>query len=838
MPAPPIFIGGSHAGKLGHRVTPFKTQNMSGRFVVATEKRGNMKNHLMLLFLTLLALLIAHPVYAADLTGKVLDPDGNAVPNTWVRLFDRKTGEMRSTTSTAEGRYSFPGVPPGDYLLEGEASNAALNGSTTVALSGNKTQELRLALSGTSTTIFVTAASIPLSILEVGKAIDVIDSQELSQRNEFTLGEAVRMVPGVRVRTLEGPGSPTTIQTRGMRSSDTAVLVDGMRFRDASSITSDAGGFIENMVLTDTDRIEFLRGSGSSLYGSHALGGTVNILSRAGGGQPRGNLRVEGGGLGLVRGVADFSGGVAGDRFTYSGTASHLYVTKGVRDGLNYRNNSGQGSAKYSFAPGISVSGRLWYSNGYLTSTESPSFNPAVLSNSSDGTEVPAIPLAIDQLELFEDGRPFSVGNATYIPNTRDPDGRRQSSHLNGMLTFQHQVTPGTSYRVAYQSLDTRRTYLDGPLGTGAFDAFAAPRGNFDGFIDTVQVRLDQQAGRHNLLTFGYEFEQENYLSFDTGANRENVTNRIDLKQRSNSFFVQDQLRLLDGQLQFTVAARAQTFTLRDPEFQGFNNPYASSVSSLSVPTAYTGDGAVAYFLRPSQTKLRAHIGNSYRAPSGYERFGGGFGSYYGDPALEPERAVALDAGIDQWFWESKAQVGATWFYTNLQQRIAFVFNIPPADPFGRSIGYAGSTGGIARGFELSGNFYPAARTKIRASYTYVNSDSRTPTVGADYHSVLGVSPNIFIATATQWVGNRTNVTFDIAAHSDYTITMSGGGSRRFKFNGPIKPDVMVSHRLPFGDDHDMEIYGKVENMFGRQPYENGFVGAGAWFVSGVRINY
>jgi iron complex outermembrane receptor protein len=460
------------------------------------------------------------------------------------------------------------------------------------------------------------------------------------------------------------------------------------------------------------------------------------------------------------------------------------------------------------------------------------------LANSVDGTEVEAIPLELDQLERFESGQPFNAGSSTYIPNTRDPDGRRRSSHLNGMVTLQHQFTAGSSYRAAYQSLNTRRTYLDGPLGAGPFEAFATPKSTFEGDVDTLQARLEQPAGRYHQITLGYEFERERYLGFDGDVRDASGANRIHLRQRSNALYLQDQIRLLDGRLQLTAAGRVQVFSLNDPEFQGFGNPYSNAIAALDVPTAYTGDGAAAYFIPSIQTKLRAHVGNSFRAPSGYERFGGGFGSYFGDPRLVPERSVAVDAGIDQWLWQSRIQLSATWFYTNLQQTIRFVNSFAAgSDPFGRTFGgYANGGGGIARGVEFSGNVSPRAGTRVRAAYTYVNSDSRTPTVAPDYYRVLGLPSHVFTTTLMQRIRSRTQVTFDLIAQSSYISTISGGGTRRFRFSGPIKPDVVVSHRLNFGNDHDIEVYGKVENAFGQRPYEEGFIGPGAWFITGFRI--
>lgn len=797
------------------------------------------KSHCSLLLSLIAALVLVHPAFADELTGKILDPDGRAIPNASLRLFERNSGELRTTKSSADGSYTFREIVGGAYILEADASDSALNGSRQITVKGNQTENLDLKVSSRSTEISVTANSIPLSTQETGKAVDIIDSTELALRDEFSISEALRTLPGIRVQTLEGPGSLTEIKTRGLRAADTAFLIDGMRFHDAGSPQNDATAFIEDMTIVDTDRIEVLRGAGSSLYGSNALGGVVNITSRPGGSPTHGSLRVEGGGLGLVRGVANLGGGFWSDKLTYSGGASHLYMTNGVRDGLPYRNNSLQGTAKYSLAPGISVIGRAWYSSNYLTSTESPAFNSAILANSNPTGEVEAIALPISELEKYEKGQPFSAGNATFIPNAIDPDGRSSGSFISGMVVFQHQVSSNTSYRAAYQAVDTKRTYLDGPQGTGSFEPGPGDSSNFNGYIDTFQARLDQRAGSHNLITFGYEFEQEQYFSFDGGSYGVSSSAQTDLKQRSNALYVQDQINLFDSRLQLTAAGRAQFFDLKDPVFQGFTNPYTGSVASLDVPAAYTGDGALAYFFESSRTKFRGHVGNSFRSPSGYERFGGGFGFYYGDPRLAPERAVAVDGGIDQWLLDSKLELSGTVFYTNLQQTIRFVNSFAPGqDPYNRPFGgYANGGGGIARGLEFSGRFSPGVNTKLQASYTYVNSDSRTPTIaGTNYYSVLDVSPHVFTVTATHWFARQTNVTFDMAAHSDYTMTLFGGGARQFRFNGPIKGDVMLRHDLHFGDDRMVEIYGKVENVFNQRPYEDGFIGPKAWFITGARV--
>ena len=163
--------------------------------------------------------------------------------------------------------------------------------------------------------------------------------------------------------------------------------------------------------------------------------------------------------------------------------------------------------------------------------------------------------------------------------------------------------------------------------------------------------------------------------------------------QLDHSVFFSDQFRLSADRLQIGISGRLQNFALRAPEFTGGVSRYLG-LTFQSPPQAKTGDVSAAYFMPASGTKLRAHTGNGYRAPSIFERFGtsfadGNFGSL-GDPRLRPERTLAFDTGVDQYLLRQKLRLSGTWFYTNLQETIAFDssgFLVPSRDPFARSSG-------------------------------------------------------------------------------------------------------------------------------------------------------
>ena len=792
----------------------------------------------------LAAVLTPAALLADSIAGRVLDPDGLAVSNARIRLFDRNSGELRKTISRGDGSYSIQGVPDGQYLIEAGTEDAVLSGQQLIRVEGSQTVDLELEISGAEVEVVVTASSTPLTLEEVAKALDVVDSEQIALRNEFALSEAIRNVPGVRVQQLRGPGSFTTVQTRGLRNHDTAVLIDGLRFRDAAGTHGDATSFFQNMNIVDTERVEFLRGSGSSLYGSHAIGGVMNISSSQGGGRPHGEFRAEGGGLGMMRGVGRIGGGLAEDRFVYSGGFSHLNVVDGYRGGSPYRNNSAQGFAKVSFNPKVSLSGRVWGSDAVLGLTESPVFTDSVVANFPAAGNVPARPLPDSELSRFEQGMPFDAGSATFVPAQIDPDNRSVSSFRATALIFQHQLTPDGSYRFSYQNVDTKRSLQDGPAGPGRFDPVFNNDSRFNGQTHTFQARTDHRLGVYNQVTLGYEYEDEKYFNFNTDESPSPAESTIDIDQASHALFAQNQIRLLQGALNVSLSGRVQFFDLGSPRFSGTQNPYDDT--EVGTPaSAYTGDASVAYFVRGSQTKLRAHAGNSFRAPSLYERFGGTFSSfsggfnYWGDPRLNPERAISVDGGIDQWLFGSKLRMSGTLFYTNLQETVMFDFaNFPANDIFGRFGGYRNAGGGIARGVEFSTQVSPTSRTGIQAAYTYTNSDSRTPTIGADYFQIPGLSKHVYTMTATQWIAKRFNVTFDLFAASGYILSPFGARGRRMLFDGPVKADVVFRYDLPVADQRTLELYVKVENVFDNDIYEDGFGAPGAWAIGGICFKF
>src|SRR5690606_7263053 len=121
-----------------------------------------------------------------------------------------------------------------------------------------------LEVSGVDQRILVTAEAAAQSIDQISKAVSVIDAAEITQRNEYSLSETLRDTPGLLVRALGGPGQSTTVRMRGLRADATAVLIDGLRFRDVATTQADSSSFFSTLNIINADRVEVLRGSGSS----------------------------------------------------------------------------------------------------------------------------------------------------------------------------------------------------------------------------------------------------------------------------------------------------------------------------------------------------------------------------------------------------------------------------------------------------------------------------------------------------------------------------------------------------------------------------------------------
>ena len=787
-----------------------------------------------------------------SLRGTVLDPQGRNMDGAEVVLYREGSAATVAKTRSKQGAFEFPAIEGGRYLLEVSAEGFR---RASLAVSGGAPVEVRLEVAGVDQRVLVTAEGAAQTVDQVSKAASVIGAEEIAQRNEYSLSEALRDTPGVLIRNLGGPGQATSIRVRGLRADATAILIDGMRFRDAATTQADASSFSSTLNVINFNRVEVLRGSGSSLYGTNAVGGTVNVVTDSGGGSLHGGVQMEGGSLGLMRGRANAAGGIRENRLTYSVGLLHLNVMSGVDGDDRARSTGVQGFTRYAIAPATSISGRLFFSDDFVQPNLSPTSTGLPASNIPNTTIVEAIPLAPDQVKNSAAGLPIVPGNATFIPNRNDPDNRRASRFWSGAAVFHHHFTPVLDWQANYQRMHTNRIFENGPAGAGT-----QPRvsnfSRFHGDIDTADTKLMWRPGRTFAVSAGYEFEHEDYLNLDRNnlPAPQTVSTRTETAQRSHAAYFANQIVLANQRLQISMSGRAQFFSLSKPAFvyEGAANNY-DKLPLAPPPQAWTGDLALSYFIPETGTKLRAHGGNSYRAPGLYERFGSGFFynpatnavafTPYGDPRLAPDRYNSIDAGIDQYLFRDRLRLSGTWFYTRIAQITQFdsaggVVQ-PGSDPFGRASGYYNGAGGTSRGVELTAEMRPVRSILVRGSYAYVNADTDQDLAVRGFFSALSVPAHSFTALLNKQFGRKTSVTFDLYHSSDYYNSLfAGGRSRAYDYPGLSKMDVVFSRLIWTGDKNTLKWYAKVDNFLDRTYFENGFQGPGATFLTGIQVMF
>jgi iron complex outermembrane receptor protein len=792
---------------------------------------------------------VADSAFGQDTSGlgvRVVDVLDAPVPRARVTVSARAGGPSRTAVTDADGIATFGSMAAGGHLIEVEARGFARRDVTAIQLANGERHQvsITLALAGFSDVVVVTASSTPQSIGELSKATSVVTRDEMDSRGDRTIADALGSLAGVRTQQLGGPGASTSVNIRGMRSEDTAVLVDGVRFRDAGATQGEAGSFLSDLLITHPDRVEVLRGSGSSLYGSHAIGGVVNVITRPGAGPPSGGVRTEAGGLGTWRTRADVGGGLLADRISYSVGVTRLAVADGVDGDDAAENTSAQGELGVRLGDRARISARFYGADASTTVNEGPS---AVGALPPSGV-VDARPLPVEELARYEAGVPIdalALGNATFIPSTNDPDSRRASRFRSTLLLLSHQPSRGVGYRLFLHDVTTSRRFDDGPLGVSGFEPTDATQSTFGGRIGTIGARADLQIGLRQLVTVGYEFERERYSSAATPT-ATTPASTVDVVQQSHTAFLQDQVSVTSG-LKVSAAVRLQHFALGAPRLTPANQPPFQGVAFEAPPPAFTADVSSVYAGLGSGMRLRAHVGTGYRAPSLFERFGTSFGrrgySIFGDPRLGPERAVTLDVGIDRDVAGGRARLAATTFGTWLDDVIVFDFSgaIDPAtDPFGRSSGYRTTSGASSRGVELQLATMLPGVTRVEVAYTFVDAEPRTAGP-VELTRAAAIPRHQASLVVTHRLSRRLNVSFDLLAASAHLGTLSDPvtfAARVFRFAGVRYANLAVAYTQPLEGRTEVRLFGRVDNLFGAVRHESGFRAAGRYATAGVGITF
>lgn len=803
-----------------------------------------------LLISTLIILFSFISVLAAssELSGTVKDESGQLVQRATVVLFSRD-GRQISVMTGDDGRFSFSNLKADSYFLRVNANGFRNTISNEISLtsSDNKDLELVLRVNGINEEIIITAENSSQPIDQASKSLSTVSDEEISTRQEFTVAETLSTLPGVRQRSFGGPGSLTSIRLRGLANENTSLLIDGLRFRDAADVRGTVQALSDSLFNDNVQRIELLRGSGSSLYGTNAVGGVINIVPYAGVGAPSGEVSFQGSGLGQFREAARI-GGSFKNVFSYGFGASRIDTNDGIDGQDVFRSTSLRTNLRYNPTNNFSMSGVISYGRSFFQLNDSP---------------FPIGPVG-NELGYASGSGPVT----SFVTDLNDPDSFRTTRFFQSGFSVRHRLNDIVSYNASFNFVKSDRRFFDGPAASpflvslitkaqGFFPSFTSDS-LFKGRTYTFNSGVSLRLGKHNLASIGFEAEKERLRQTTDFAGKESFS------QKTYGVYFQDQINYFENRLQLSLASRIQFFTLDFPTtIASIPAADIDKLRNIDIPRAYTGDGSIAYSFFKTGTKLRAHVGNSFRAPALAERFSAFDGSFspvrIGNPFLRPERAVSVDGGIDQSAFNNRLKVSLTYFYTKRQEIITSGF-VPFSNAgSGAAFFQSNSRGGLSRGFEASVLANPARGLDINLAYTYVNSelDFQNILLNADDTNIsptgqrvsgstraFGIPRNTFSVVVNQNY-KRLNVNFDLTAISEFDSLFfspaeffNGFASRIVRLDGYVKADLAVSYTIPLKEKTSVELFTKVSNLFDQTYFEDGFKTPGAIGTGGIKFRF
>ncbi|MEM6746541.1 MAG: TonB-dependent receptor [Pseudomonadota bacterium] len=181
--------------------------------------------------------------------------------------------------------------------------------------------------------VVVTGTRLPTPLDQIGRSVSVLTADEIQLRQQQFLYDALAAVPGVQILRTGSFGSAATVSIRGLDSDQTLVVQDGVVVNDPSSF---GNGFdFANFDTADIERVEVIRGAQSTLYGSDAIGGVINIVTKDGREGFGGDAFVEVGSFDTVRAGTTLYGGndKASGRISVIGLTTNGFSSADEADG-------------------------------------------------------------------------------------------------------------------------------------------------------------------------------------------------------------------------------------------------------------------------------------------------------------------------------------------------------------------------------------------------------------------------------------------------------------------------------------------------------------------------
>src|SRR5579862_3802269 len=336
-----------------------------------------------------LGLLLTLAASAADLKIKVLDPQSAAVAGAQVSLARAGDPVVTTQNTSAEGIAVFHTETSVSCDVTILAPGFARE-TRKVSADTELTVNLRLATASETVVVSATRTAVPGEA--AGADVDTLSGAQLTTMQPVAANDAMRFLPGAVVNTAGQRGGLSSLFVRGGESNYNKVIVDGVTVNEPGG-TFDFG----TLSLAQGDRMEFVRGAQSTLYGSDAMTSVVQVWTRAGSTTvPELRFGADGGNLGTASGHASLAG--ARGRFDYN-LFGDQFNTEGSGVNDAYSDSLQGANVGATLTPTVSVRARFRHSNSHTGVPGEWSFNGYVPLVPSNGTSEPFVPLQPDPIE-------------------------------------------------------------------------------------------------------------------------------------------------------------------------------------------------------------------------------------------------------------------------------------------------------------------------------------------------------------------------------------------------------------------------------------------------------
>jgi outer membrane cobalamin receptor len=742
------------------------------------QRRIVMRTIRALFLLALLSAALVFQLSASEIKIQIVDPHSALVGSARVTLYSgQKTAPLAVRSATASGVAEFHDLQPGHYRVEVLAPGFAPQ-TLQIELEQTASLTLHLKVATAEQTVSVTAAATPATGAQTGSDVSLIDSAELNTLQPVAMGDALRFAPGAVISDTGQRGGLTSLFVRGGESTYNKVIIDGVP-------VNETGGTFDFGVVSTTqfDRIELLRGSQSTLYGSDAMTSVVQVFSRTGTTRvPLFTFGADGGTFATAHGYGTLSGVVS--RFDYNLFADQ-FNTQGQGPNDDYSNSTEGANLGYAFSPKVQFRLRTRHSTSRTGGQGAWNFSQGVQLPPGDSNLPPDTNAFSRQNNFLASGElSAAAGNHWYH--------RFSGYEYNHRDLFQQDV-PLNPLRANIVDFCFDTDSFGNPIPCKSTNDYNRAGFNYQG---------EYWARDWARTIFGYEFEDENGFF---GNDPANPPPHHGLR-RNHAAYGEE----LISWKRFSAQAGARY--VHNEDFGNYGVPQvAASYLLIRGGDVFSG------------TRLRGGFSEGIKEPNFYETFGQAIFGVVGNPNLKPEQNNAFEAGVQQSFLSGKYSFDAVYFNNQFHDRI---------DTNATFTQYVNIDKSMAQGAELTVQARPTARLQVRGAYVYdstqnlTGSEAGSPLLHRPKHSgnalVSYTRPKYGITLAGTFIGRR--------ADSDFGVL-------------PVPLTAVAGYaRLDAGGWYAIKryvtAYANVENLL-NQHYEDalGYPGLRANFRAGLRFS-